>query len=118
MTLDASGTRDPDGDRLKYRWFAYREANAGTGQSRAVVTLRDGRGRTAKVTPTSTCPPVWLPDIPCTAPTGIAHVILAVTDNGSPRLTSYRRVMLEVHASGSGATARADRTRRHGRRAR
>ena len=112
VTLDASGSRDPDGDRLKYRWFAYREANAGTGLSRAVVSLRDGRGRTARVTPTSTCPPVWLPGIPCTEPTGIAHVILAVTDSGSPRLTTYRRVILEVHAAGSGAAAKADRKRR------
>jgi hypothetical protein len=27
---------------------------------------------------------------------GIAHVILAVTDNGTPSLTSYRRVILTI----------------------
>jgi hypothetical protein len=27
---------------------------------------------------------------------GTAHVILAVTDNGSPALTSYRRVVLTI----------------------
>jgi hypothetical protein len=27
----------------------------------------------------------------------VAHLILAVTDEGSPRLTSYRRVILTVH---------------------
>ena len=27
---------------------------------------------------------------------GIAHVILAVTDNGTPALTSYRRVILTI----------------------
>jgi hypothetical protein len=30
---------------------------------------------------------------------GTAHVILAVTDDGSPRLTSYRRVILNVRAN-------------------
>ena len=29
---------------------------------------------------------------------GTAHIILAVTDNGSPQLTSYRRIILNVHA--------------------
>jgi hypothetical protein len=28
--------------------------------------------------------------------TGTAHVILAVTDNGTPALTSYRRAILTV----------------------
>ena len=28
---------------------------------------------------------------------GVAHIILAVTDDGSPQLTSYRRVILQVH---------------------
>jgi hypothetical protein len=27
---------------------------------------------------------------------GTAHVILAVTDNGTPSLTSYRRVILTI----------------------
>jgi hypothetical protein len=30
---------------------------------------------------------------------GVAHIILAVTDNGSPSLTSYRRVVLNVRAA-------------------
>jgi hypothetical protein len=29
----------------------------------------------------------------------VAHVILAVTDNGTPSLTSYRRVILTVTAN-------------------
>jgi len=31
--------------------------------------------------------------------TGTAHIILAVTDDGSPRLTSYRRIILNVHTA-------------------
>ena len=99
VRLDAAGTRDPDGDRLRYRWFFYREAGAGTGQSRATVDLSRSAGSRTTVTPTSTCPPAWLPDVPCTAATGLAHVIVAVTDKGSPSLTSYRRVILRVRAA-------------------
>ena len=99
VRLDAAGTRDPDGDRLRYRWFFYREAGAGTGQSRATVDLSRSAGSRTTVTPTSTCPPAWLPDVPCTAATGLAHVIVAVTDKGSPTLTSYRRVILRVRAA-------------------
>ena len=29
----------------------------------------------------------------------MAHVILAVTDDGSPQLTSYRRIILHVHGT-------------------
>jgi hypothetical protein len=33
--------------------------------------------------------------VPCKGD-GVAHIILAVTDEGSPKLTSYRRVILHV----------------------
>ena len=36
--------------------------------------------------------------VPNTA--GVAHVILAVTDNGTPSLTSYRRAILTVQGPG------------------
>ena len=42
---------------------------------------------------------------------GIAHVILEVTDNGTPNLTSYRRVILRSSGDGSDANA-ARRPRR------
>jgi len=44
------------------------------------------------------CAKAWLdlPQIVCPA-TRSAHLILAVTDNGTPALTRYRRIILEVH---------------------
>jgi hypothetical protein len=39
---------------------------------------------------------MWIPRIPCTGG-GVAHIILAVTNEGTPRLTSYRRIILHVH---------------------
>lgn len=35
---------------------------------------------------------------------GAAHVILEIRDNGSPKLTSYRRIVMCVSTAGSGAS--------------
>ncbi len=99
VTLDASLSKDPDGQQLKYHWFHYAEAGFVPGQGMAAVTIADADRAVATVTPTAACRPDWLPTgAPC--PSGIAHVILAVTDDGSPPLTSYRRVILRVGAAG------------------
>jgi len=96
IILDATGTNDPDGQALTYRWFVYPEAGL-TGTQGAEVTISDDREPVAKVAVKSPCRPVWLPDVvPCRG-SGVAHVILAVTDNGSPHLTSYRRIILMVN---------------------
>jgi hypothetical protein len=114
VTLDARGTDDPDGDRVRARWFVYREAGASSGVSRAQVTLRQGNGARVVVTPTSTCQPFWLPEVPCQAGEGKAHVILAVTDDGHPRLTSYRRVVVNVRAADASAAEARAKPRKRG----
>jgi hypothetical protein len=88
MTLDATASRDRDGNTLRYAWFFYPEAgtglpNSGGGRPALMprVTVRDEK------TPVATV----IPNTP-----GTAHVILAVTDNGEPSLTSYRRVLLTI----------------------
>jgi hypothetical protein len=97
VLLDAGGSRDPDGLSLHYTWFHYGEAG-GTGANLAAVTITGADTEKAVVTPTAVCRPQWLPGAPCSG-SGTAHIILAVTDDGSPRLTSYRRVILNVHAT-------------------
>jgi Protein of unknown function (DUF1593) len=98
VVLDASGSRDPDGQSLHYSWFHYAEAG-GTGVSLAAVTITGADTPKAVVTPTAACRPQWFPTAARCAGLGRAHIILAVTDDGSPRLTSYRRVILNVHAA-------------------
>jgi hypothetical protein len=63
------------------------------------VDIADAKSSKATVTATATCRPMWIqmPNARCPAD-GVAHIILSVTDNGSPAVTSYRRIVLHVHA--------------------
>lgn len=97
VVLDAAGTTDPDGQGLHYEWFHYAEAG-GTGTNLADVAIAGAQSAQATVTVKAACRPQWLGGVrPCRGD-GVAHVILAVTDDGSPALTSYRRVVLTVRA--------------------
>jgi hypothetical protein len=81
VALDASPSADPDGDRLSYLWEVYPEA--GTYGGGAV----DLSGATTK-SATFRAPQA---DADATV-----HVILSVTDDGSPPLTRYQRVVVTV----------------------
>jgi hypothetical protein len=95
VMLDAAGTADPDGQALTYKWFLYPEAGL-TGTHGADLAISAGDGPVARVAVKSPCREAWLKGlVPCRG-SGVAHIILAVTDNGSPRLTSYRRVIVTV----------------------
>lgn len=96
VTLDASRSHDPDGQTMQYRWFHYAEAG-GTEASLAAVSITGAETSRSVVTATATCRAAWL-DLKKPCPSiGVAHIILAVTDTGSPRLTSYRRIIMTVH---------------------
>ena len=95
ITLDASQSSDADGQPLHFHWFHYAEAGSADGNI-ASLTLGGADSKRVEVKATSPCHPMWLPIVPCKGD-GVAHIILAVTDEGSPRLTSYRRVILHVH---------------------
>jgi hypothetical protein len=97
VTLDATGSKDPDGHTLHYHWWVYEEAGL-AGTHGADVTINGANSPQAQVTITSPCRPAWLPLLPCKGE-GVAHIILEVTDDGTPRLTSYRRVILQVQAA-------------------
>jgi hypothetical protein len=99
ITLDASASKDPDGNKLSFNWFHYEEAGfINRASNLAGVKISSANTDKTVVTATTACRPGWrlanAPSRPCSS--GVAHIILAVTDNGSPALTSYRRVILNV----------------------
>jgi hypothetical protein len=96
ITLNATKSKDPDGQTIHYHWYQYAEAGLADGNI-AALQITGADTAEAVVTPTSACGPMWLPLMPCRG-NGMAHVILAVTDDGTPQLTSYRRIILKVKA--------------------
>ena len=112
LTLDAAGTRDPDGDALNYRWFFYSEAGRGIpGQPVSLGRPVSGGGGVSGERGIPSAPAGGPPEPPprvtlaneTTARVtitpriaGTAHIILAVEDTGGPTLTSYRRVILTI----------------------
>jgi hypothetical protein len=95
IVLDATGTSDSDGNQLYYAWFHYPEAGAAAGPQ-AQVTLASDENVKATVTPVAGGRGRGGPMGRAGGGAGTAHIILEVTDNGSPSLTSYRRVILSV----------------------
>ncbi len=91
IELSAEGTRDPDGDKLDYHWFYYGEAGSfplAAGHTGQPLRIENANQPLASFT---------VPVDGVLAPgLGEMHLILAVTDHGAPRLTRYRRVIVEV----------------------
>ncbi len=81
VPLDISGAADPDGDRLYYSWWQYRDP--GTYKGEAVITNSDRAAASVQV--------------PADAKAGeTIHLIGEVTDAGKPPLTRYARVIVTV----------------------
>jgi hypothetical protein len=95
IMIDASQSSDPDGQPIHFHWFHYAEAALADGNL-AALTLTNAETPQVTIRADAACRPLWLPMIPCKGD-GVAHVILAVTDEGSPKLTSYRRLILHIH---------------------
>jgi hypothetical protein len=77
VLLSAKGSSDPDGDKLSYHWFIYREAGG-------------FRGNCELKNPISEEIEFEMPEL---KDNETLHVILEVKDSGSPNLFSYRRVV-------------------------
>jgi hypothetical protein len=79
VALDASASRDPDGDKLTFSWWVLSEA--GTYASDISISGSDSNRATVEV--------------PSHSAGKSFHVICEATDNGTPNLTSYRRIIFE-----------------------
>lgn len=80
--LDADGTYDPDGDALSYLWVQYPEA--GTLEESIPFRLAENLYNVHTIT----APEVETPQT--------THFILKVTDKGTPALSRYRRVIVNI----------------------
>jgi len=97
LTLDTTGSSDPDDQPLHYRWWIYPEAGP-DGSHGADLSLLNTDQPKAQAKVKSPCREAWIPGlIPC-AGEGDTHIILEVTDDGEPQLTSYRRIIVHVRA--------------------
>ncbi len=78
IVLDATGTTDIDGDELTFTWKYYKEAGTYTGD----VEIKEINGVTTGF------------KVPKDAAGSTIHVLLTVSDSGSPTLTHYRRLVI------------------------
>ena len=104
ITLDAGQSSDPDGQRAALSLVSLRRGGV-CGRKPCGADVDGSRSAQVTVRADAACRPLWLPLIPCKGD-GIAHVILAVTDEGSPRLTSYRRMILHVQGTATNQVGR------------
>ncbi len=78
VTLDASASSDPENNKLKFSWWVLAEAGNCTNN----IAISGSETSRANVS------------IPSDAAGKSFHVICEVTDDGTPNLTSYRRIIV------------------------
>ncbi len=81
VPLSAEGTTDPDDDALTYHWWQYQQADTYDGS----VEIESAGQQNASLT------------VPADAKRGeTMHIICEVTDDGTPPLTRYQRIVVRV----------------------
>jgi hypothetical protein len=88
VSLSAEGSTDPDGNPLSYSWIHYAEPGTlviSNSRSGAPVNIEGADRMNASLI----APKVTRPET--------MHVVLAVTDAGTPPLTRYQRVIITVY---------------------
>lgn len=80
IALDASKSEDPDGDRLTIHWWTYAEAGTYNG----IFSLDSNKKKVNFKIPEDAHPGDKI------------HIICQVSDDGTPVLTKYKRLIIEV----------------------
>ncbi len=87
VELDADGSTDPDGDALSYAWFYYGEPGS--------LLLQNGRTGAPLAIEGAQTSNAWFAAPKVSSPETI-HIVVAITDRGTPPLTRYQRVIVTV----------------------
>jgi len=80
ITLDASGSTDPDGNNLSVRWWQYHEADSAN--TKIVISNETSMNNASFVVPNE--------------PNKQLHVICEVIDDGDPPLRRYQRIIFNI----------------------
>ncbi|WP_156033165.1 nucleoside hydrolase-like domain-containing protein [Sediminibacter sp. Hel_I_10] len=80
LIFDASASNDPDENTLDYKWSVYNEPSTYKG----AITIEESSSSICKIL------------VPSEASGKTIHLILEITDNGTPALTAYRRIVINV----------------------
>lgn len=84
--VDLNGAAsDPDGDEVTCNWFVYEEAGVYSGQAKELTVWEPNQAATKFTVPSDAQPGDYF------------NLVLEVTDNGSPALTRYAQVIVNVN---------------------
>lgn len=81
VKLSAKGTSDPDGDELTYNWWQYYEADTYKGK---ITIQNSGKQDASFIVPMDKSKDKSI------------HIVCEVNDSGTPQLTRYQRVVIQV----------------------
>lgn len=81
LKLNASKSTDPDGDQLSFKWWVLPEA----GSYKENINLSNNEKNNINFV------------VPKDAASGEIHLICEVRDNGMPKLSAYRRIIIKPH---------------------
>lgn len=80
VILNASGTTDPDGNEMTFKWWQYRDA--GNAKTNIIINNSTSGDSASFIVPNE--------------PGKEIHIILTVTDNGTPNLDAYTRLIFKI----------------------